>query len=99
MPCNTITQVKSEMKDVDISLLRKTISNLGITDFYQPNNNFLSWRGGCYEKLTGKLTARNETEGQQIKRAYGSEIVKQQASRFGWGIKQVSEYKYEIQKR
>lgn len=99
MPCYTITEVKLELKNANLALLTKAINNIMKNAYIQLRDNGLVWSGGSYDKATGMLSVRNEADGKLIKRAYSREIVKSQASRFGWSIKETSQFKYEIIKR
>lgn len=51
----------------------------------------------------GKLVMRRVSDEQEaaalIKRAYGAEIVKSQAKKYGWLIKQTGQFEYQVTKR
>jgi hypothetical protein len=101
MPCYTITTVTLEFKNANMELLKKAIkASLGIdAEIY---NLGVKWNGGYYNKIMGEITLNKKTAEDDIKlikRAYSAEIVKDQAKRFGWNLKQTSEFKYEISKR
>lgn len=99
MPCWTITEVKLKLDNPNIDLLKKAIKAVIGIDSILEIKSSLSWQGGNYKKETGILTTRNEAQGREIKRAYSAELVKAQAKRFGWQIKEVEKYKYQITKR
>lgn len=96
MPCDSITQVSIELKNANLDTLKKALESLGHS-VYQDNIE-LRWRDGSYNKQTEQLLTRTESQAVEIKRTYAAEMVKAKASRFGWRIKQVSQYKYQIQK-
>lgn len=98
MPCNTITQVRLELQNANIDLLKKALEGLGKLPV-KDGEKRLYWQGGNYNKDTGKLTVLDQKFGETVKRAYSAEIVKAQAKRFGWQVKQTSEFKYQIIKR
>lgn len=99
MPCYTITEVKLKLDNPNIDLLKKAIevvTGIGnITDL----QDSLTWNGGKYFKRTNMLSVPDKTVGKEIKRAYSAELVRAQAKRFGWSLKQVNQYKYQITKR
>jgi hypothetical protein len=95
MPCNTITTVSSELKNVNRATLKAALVSLGYNVREASNN--LYWQAGSYQD--GKLTARNDNQIMQVKQAYGRETVKAQAKRFGWTVKQTSDNQFEITKR
>jgi hypothetical protein len=99
MPCDSIITVDLELKNANLALLTKAINKIGQNAYIQLRDNGLVWNGGSYDKKTGILSVQNEADGKLIKRAYSGEIVKSQASRFGWNIKETSQFKYEIIKR
>jgi hypothetical protein len=96
VPCNTLTQVTLELKNANLDWLEKALKQLG----YEPvrTRNGLAWRGGSYNQKTGELTSRNAEEVNRIKRAYSCELVKHNASRFGWKVKMTGINKFQIQK-
>lgn len=99
MPCYSIITVDLELKNANLSLLTKAINNIMKNAYVQLRDNGLVWSGGSYDKRTGMLSVRSETDGKLIKRAYSCEIVKSQASRFGWQCKEIGQFKYQIIKR
>lgn len=99
MPCYTITEVKLELKNANLDLLTKAINKVGQNAYVQLRENGLVWNGGSYDKTTGILSVRNGADGKLVKRAYSCEIVKSQASRFGWQCKEIGQFKYQIIKR
>jgi hypothetical protein len=98
MPCDTIVTVKLELKNANLTLLQKVVEEITGRKAYV-SGNIVSWGTGSYNKLTSQLTVRSQSDGQQIKRAYSGELVKAQAKRFGWQIKEISQYQYQILKR
>jgi hypothetical protein len=98
MPCYTITTVSLELKNANLEMLKAALTKLGMYGIYS-TDKAVNWSGGSYNKETGKLTVTNTTLGNRIKQAYSGEVVKSQAKRFGWQLKEVAENKYEIIKR
>ncbi len=87
MPCWTITQVKLELLNANLDLLKKALESMGHT-VYQNGNN-LYWQDGMYDKTKDQLVLGNgsEREGNRIKQAYSTEILKSNARKFGWRLK------------
>lgn len=54
------------------------------------------FRSTYYDRLTD--TAATEQVA-KVKRAYGAEIVKSQAKKFGWQLKETAPYQFEVLKR
>ena len=100
MPCYSITTVSLVLLNADLTALEKAVRK----HIQYPNNmnsfdGGLVWNGGSYDKETGRLEVNSEKEGQLIKREYSAELVRMQAKRFGWSIKETSEFKFQIIKR
>lgn len=88
MPCNTIQTVTVDLGKVDPLLINSAIQALGFQDY-------VSYRGG---KLY--IRGRDETETtRQVKQAYSAEVVKQQAKKMGWQLKQTAPFQYQVVKR
>jgi hypothetical protein len=98
MPCNTMTRVKLELKKANMDLLKKAVEGI-YGRVYVESKDRISWSGGSYDRNTGMLTVRSESEGNGIRRAYSTEIVTAQAKRFGWTMKQTGTNQYEVVKR
>jgi hypothetical protein len=90
--------VKLELKDASLDLLKKALESLGYR-VYDQTEQELKWIGGRYNKADGKLTISDVTTGNAIRRGYTAELVKKQATRFGWQIKKTGENKFAIIKR
>ena len=98
MPCNTMTRVKLELNNANLELLKKALEVLGYR-VYEQTEQVLRWVGGRYDKTSGKLIIDDEKTGNAIRRGYTAELVKKQATRFGWQIKKTGENKFAIIKR
>jgi hypothetical protein len=95
MPCWTVTKTKLELKDANIVLLKKALERLG----YHPilTGTTLQWEGGEYR--SGRLTIRGangEQKGKEIRQAYSGEIIRSQAAKMGWQVKQTAPNKYQV---
>jgi len=96
MPCDTISTVSLELKNANRGFLKKAVESLGFT--VSEDADGLYWRGGRYERTEGQIITRDEEAGRRIKRLYTGEVVKHNATRFGWRVKQVSENKFQVQR-
>jgi hypothetical protein len=104
MPCNTITRVSLSLKNASFEVLTKALEKLGHKVTVQ--GEMLYWENGSYNRQTGRLEARasryNTTSEQkhlsQIKFGYSEQLIRKQAAKFGWGVKQVSATKFEVSK-
>ena len=52
-----------------------------------------------YDIATGQMQLSWNRSANEIKRAYSAEVVKSQAKKFGWQIKETGEYQYEVVRR
>ena len=98
MPCDSVITVSLELKGADLDLLKKALEATG-ERVYGATKDQISWYGGEYDRRTGVIKVKNEASGKLIKKAYSAEIVKAQAKRFGWQLKETSAFTYEITKR
>jgi len=99
MPCYTITTVKLVLTNANLDLLKKAIEGMGyVVDRYGEK---LFWRNGSYDKVKGtlNLVGGTEEQGNAIRRAYSTEVLKKNATKFGWQLKKVKENKYQLLKR
>ncbi len=99
MPCYTINEIRLELINANLELLKKAIESQCGNVNVKTYDNGLAWNGGSYNQTTGNLTVRNSEVGNRIKKAYSAELVQAQAKRFGWQTKKIDEFKYEITKR
>lgn len=89
MPCDTIQRVQVDIGKLDPDHANAAITALGLQGTVTYANGRLTVRGGAN---VADIT-------QQVKQAYSAEVVKSQAKRFGWGLKEIAPYKYEVTKR
>ena len=69
----------------------------------------INFAGGWYDISSKSMTLqgsnmagtmdRVEAVKAEIKQAYGAELLKAQAKRYGWQIKETGKYKYQVVKR
>jgi len=101
MPCDTVTSVTLVLKNANLDLLKKALEGLGyIVTKTSQGLRFCTRYGPTfnYYSQTGEFNAENLESANAIKRAYTSQLVQNQASRFGWKVKTLSANKFQIQK-
>lgn len=88
MPCNSIQTATVELGKVNADLLRIALEGLGIS-YYQYQNGVLTIQG---RTIPRDLEAK-------VKQAYSKQVVLTQAKKFGWQLKEVKPFQYQITKR
>jgi hypothetical protein len=96
MPCWTVRQVSVEMEKVDIGILKKTLEEMGHR--VSEREGALSWDYGQGGYRNGTLTVRSEREVTGIKKNYAAVQMKHNAKRFGWKVKEIGAWEYEVTK-
>jgi len=99
MPCYTITTVKLVLTNANLDLLKKALEGIGYTAVKYGDKLF--WKNGSYDKTKGTLSLVKGTEeqGNVIRRAYSTEVLKKNAAKFGWQLKKTQDNKYQLLKR
>lgn len=88
MPCNTIQTATVELGKVNTDLLRIALEGIGISN-YQFQNGVLTIQG---------RTLPRDLE-MKVKQSYSRQVVMTQAKKFGWQLKEVKPFQYQITKR
>jgi len=89
MPCNTVTLVSLEMKNVSMDTMLEVLKELGLRPIRVGEHFIRFTNGGLFNHENGELCIRNLDLGQQVKQTYTKNVIAQQAKRFGWNVKQV----------
>jgi hypothetical protein len=97
MPCFTIQTSTVELGKVQADLLHAALAGLGLNPLTLPTG--IRFAGGFYDKATGKMTGTNLPAVNEVKRAYSAQVVQASAKKFGWQIKEVAQYQYEVIRR
>lgn len=102
MPCDTISQTNVVIgPNTDATLLFAALQELKLNP--QKQGSMIYFAGGTYRAADNTLTLNGsnvESRTAEMKRAYSGEVVKSQARRFGWTLKQGKEkYQYVVTKR
>lgn len=102
MPCDTVTTTTVAMQKMDMTLLAAGLRAAG--HVVREVNNGLSFAHGGYTQRyeNGKLIATG-VDAQELSAkmavAYSTEIVKAQAKKFGWQMKEVAPQKWQVIRR
>jgi len=102
MPCDTITRVELDIKNVDMDIMKAMLEGRGYS-VTMMGENTLTFRGqsysdnGTFNRKTGVITSRNNMD--WVKVSYTTELVRQKTAKYGWNVKQISDTKFEVLKR
>jgi hypothetical protein len=110
MPCDQISVVAVQWteKNTDLGLLAAALKELGLMPNLGVDQKTIVFAGGTFRNgqfnfdstLYSRVSAAQASEKvAEIKRAYSSQIVQSQAKKFGWQIKPLGKYKWEVTKR
>lgn len=101
MPCDSIQTVSVLLSpQTDGDLLEKALAALNMQPHARKHVIFFGQdRRESFNKDTGELRVRSSTSVPEIKRAYSAEIVKAQAKKYGWTLKETGAYQYQVTKR
>lgn len=78
-------------------LMAQTLKNEGLYQ-RQEGNRIYFGQNEWIDIKTGKAQFSQQRDMAQLKQAHTRTIIQTQAKRFGWGLKQVAENKYEMVK-
>lgn len=98
MPCDTITTVGVKLAVADLTLLVAALRVLNLNPRRVGEMIYFGASESFY-KPAQRLSVRSESTVAKIKQAYSAEVVKSQAKRFGWTLKETSPFNYQVVKR
>lgn len=99
-PCETVQTTNVELGKVNKELMIAALRSMGLNPVEQGLAVFFN--GGTYHWKIGGITLSGydvEKRTAELKRAYSAEVVKSQAKKFGWALKETAKYQYEVVKR
>lgn len=100
MPCDTIQTIGVQLKVADMDLLEAALKSLYKFHVWRTGDQIdFGAYGESFNKATHELRVKNEKTAALIKQAYSAEIVKAQAKKYNWLLKETAPYTYEITKR
>lgn len=103
MPCDSIRTNSVDLSSIgriDLKLLAAALNALGLGAAVQTDGTIQGrnvYYGGGQLTLSGYTATQIKLD--QVKQAYSAEVVKSTAKRFGWTLKQVEPFKYQVIKR
>lgn len=104
MPCDSVRQTSVDLSAVgkiDLTLLTAAFNALGLRAALSADKSTITLAGGRYDAKTGQLVINSYSRVtvEDVKKAYGAEVVKATAKRFGWTLKQTAPFEYVVNKR
>lgn len=111
MPCDSISTASVVWTQAtDLNLLVAALNTLGKQATLQGDT--IRFTGGTFRAgqftfqgsaFLGQMARMTDAKAAEalalVKRAYSGEVVKSQAKRFGWQLKETAPFKYEVMKR
>lgn len=101
MPCDTISTNEVDLKSIgriDAKLMHLALQALRLSPIQQ-GSVIRFGRGEYIDVATGKSELASNRDANQIKRSYAAEVVKSQAKKNGWTLKETAPFQYEVSKR
>ena len=92
MPCYTINTVDVPLGTLSLDLAEKALADMGLNP--RRAGLIIGHRAGQYDRETGTATWRGQDRTAELKRAYSAQVIKSQAARFGWTLRQSKTDKY-----
>lgn len=101
MPCFTVSTIGVVLKVADMDLLEKALRALYGVEVVRMGKDRIRFgrNGESFDKDNQELRVKTQDEAAKIKQAYSAEIVKAQAKKYGWLLKETAPFTYEITKR
>jgi hypothetical protein len=97
MPCWTVSNSTVDLGKMQLDLLHAALAAMGLNPTTLPNG--IRFAGGFYDKATGKMTGTRLPDVNEVKQSYAASVVKSTAQKYGWALREVSKYKYEVIRR
>lgn len=99
MPCFTVQTVTVDAGKMDLGLAAKALAAMNLPATLQGET--LRHYAGTYNRALGTATWRGQDRTAEFKRHYSAQVVKAQAARFGWTLRQSKDnpWQYEAIKR
>lgn len=90
MPCYTVQKSKVEFlaKSTDTNLLADALRDLGFSVTQTSEGLYFEKAGisGSYASDSARLQLDESWDGNELKRAYSTQVVESQARKFGWRL-------------
>lgn len=98
MPCNTVSTVQVQLDKANVDLMQAALTALKLRP-YRQGTALMFGNGEWIDTATGKSALAPTRNPAEIKRAYSAEVVKSQARKYGWSLKETAPFQYEVTKR
>ena len=98
MPCNTITKVSLNMSGLNVDRMKRALESMGYVVRQDGSRLYGTW-GKIDTARDGSLKTRGGLTAGTVRQAYTGQVVKDQARRLGWGVKETGRFTYEVIKR
>ena len=105
MPCFSMSSIQTDLEGRDPALLKTALEAMGFT--VRMTGDRLSFAGteketGKYAEgtyINGKLQASRSLNITEVKQSYAASVLKKNAAKYGWQLKQTGKYNYQVTKR
>jgi len=98
MPCDTLRTTTVDLGKVDPTILTDALNRMGLNAQLSPNG-YIRFDGGSYHRITGELTlsgSNTAARTSEIKQGYSAQVVRSQAKRFGWQVKETGKNQFQV---
>lgn len=98
MPCDSIRETQIDLGKINPEILTAALNRLGLNARIQ--NGIIRFTGGTFYE--GRLTSTSlnaEEQAKEIRRAYSGEVIRTQARKYGWQVKETGKNQLEVIKR
>lgn len=99
MPCWTEQQVTVNLGAASLEHLEQALKDLKLAPYRAGKTTLYFGNNESFNATTKELRVTAGRDVAEIKRAYSAAVVKSQAKRYGWTLKEVAPFKYEVTKR
>lgn len=102
MPCDSLKTVQVSFgPQTNHDRIADALQMMGLNPVR--NGQYIRFNQGTYDTKSNTLSltmsSGQEERTSDIKRAYSASVVKAQAKRFGWQVKETGRFQYEVTKR
>lgn len=98
MPCNTVSTVEVKLEKANLELMESALKALKLSP-YRQGTALMFGQGEFIDTQSGIARLSPMRNPAEIKRAYSAEVVKSQARKYGWTLKETAPFQYEVTKR
>jgi hypothetical protein len=99
VPCDSIQVMGVKLAVADLDLFVAGLKELGYANAVKRNTLVTFGLGESFDKATGELQVRATTDVARIRKSYASQVALAKARKFGWQVRKIGEFQYELAKR